>query len=80
MKWTHGMNQWRGNKDMTKKEFMTVVGIFDPNQLKAIMLLGGDEEPRDGDWTGIMRKWYGEMVERSNKYETLYHRLSRSAE
>lgn len=59
---------------MTKREFMYAVGITDPDQLENIMLLCGDNEPADGNWLKLMRKWYSETVDRMNKYESLYYR------
>lgn len=62
---------------MTKTEFMYVVGIADADTLERALRVENDVEPKDGDWTGLMRKWYFRMVESRNHYEEMYHFFSR---
>lgn len=42
---------------MTREEFMYIVQM-DQEQLENIMLLSGEDEPEDGNWTEMMKKWY----------------------
>lgn len=57
---------------MTKETFMYITGITDPEQLANIMLLEGEEEPENGDWTELMKKWYIDQCEWSIRYEQKY--------
>lgn len=40
---------------MTREEFMYIVQM-DQEQLENIMLLSGEDEPEDGNWTEMMKK------------------------
>lgn len=62
---------------MTKEQFMYITGITDEEQLENIMLLEGDSEPEDGDWTELLKKWFEELKQYANKYEHLYLECSR---
>lgn len=58
---------------MTKKEFMYITGFTDEEQLANIMLLGGDEEPLDGDLAELLKKWYDENQKSMIEYMDKYH-------
>lgn len=57
---------------MTKQTFMYIVGIDDEEHLDHIMLLKGEDEPENGDWTDLLRKWYEDLREWAVRYEQKY--------
>ena len=57
---------------MTKETFMYIVGMNNNKQLENIMLLEGLSEPENGDWTEIARKWYSDLVDLANLFQTKY--------
>lgn len=61
---------------MTKETFMYITGINDEKQLNNILLLEGDEEPEDGDWTELMKKWYEDMCQMANTYQKAVWKIS----
>lgn len=58
---------------MTREEFMYIVQM-DQEQLENIMLLSGEDEPEDGNWTEMMKKWYEDMKRYICKLENMYHK------
>lgn len=56
---------------MDKKTFMYIVGI-DEKQLDNIMLLSGEQEPENGDWTDLTRSWYADAVDLANLFQAKY--------
>ena len=58
---------------MTKDEFKYITGYEDEEQLANIMLLEGNDEPEDGDWTELMKQWYDSLLRTADEYMSLYH-------
>lgn len=56
---------------MTRDEFMYVVGYGD-EELKNLMVLTGESEPENGDYTEMMKFWYDGMCEYGNSYFRKY--------
>lgn len=51
---------------------MYITGITDEEELENLMLLAGEDEPEDGDWTELMKKYYEDLRKYAIYYEQKY--------